>query len=79
LLCGTSGEEKFFEGRCTGTLRREPAGGNGFGYDPLFVPEGGAKTYAELGAKAKNKISHRGRAWLMLAEWLAATRPDRGS
>ena len=78
LLCGAGGEVQVFEGRCAGTLRREPAGGNGFGYDPLFVPEGWARTYAELGDATKNKISHRGRAWLKLAEWLEATRPDPG-
>lgn len=79
VLLGPGNLEQVFEGRCAGSLAREPAGGNGFGYDPLFVPEGGAKTYAELGAATKNKISHRGRAWLKLAEWLETTRPDRGS
>jgi XTP/dITP diphosphohydrolase len=78
FLSGEKGEH-VFEGRCTGVLQREPAGGNGFGYDPLFVPEGYQETYAELGDEAKNKISHRGRAWLILAEWLEATRPDRDS
>lgn len=71
LLLGPRGEERVFEGRCEGTLRREPAGGNGFGYDPLFQPAGHDCTYAELDDAAKNKISHRGRAWLMLVKWLA--------
>jgi XTP/dITP diphosphohydrolase len=47
-----------------------PRGGAGFGYDPLFVPNGGTGTYAELDEAEKNKISHRGRAWLILAERL---------
>lgn len=72
LLRGPDGEERIFEGRCEGTLCREPRGGQGFGYDPLFVPEGFACTYAELEQEQKNAISHRGRAWQQLAAWLAA-------
>ncbi len=70
LLRGPGGAEHVFEGRCTGQLAREPAGGRGFGYDPLFVPDGYDCTYAQLDEAAKNKISHRGRAWLILAEFL---------
>jgi XTP/dITP diphosphohydrolase len=70
LLGGTSEVAEEFEGRCTGTLRREPAGGNGFGYDPLFVPAGGTQSYAELSEVQKNLISHRARAWAKLAGWL---------
>ncbi len=69
-LLGPGSAEHFFEGRCEGTLRLEPEGDNGFGYDPLFEPAGFTRTYAELDETAKNKISHRGRAWLKLAEWL---------
>jgi XTP/dITP diphosphohydrolase len=76
ILLGPNGEERVFEGRCEGRLRREPAGGNGFGYDPLFQPAGHDCTYAELDDAAKNKISHRGRAWLMLAEWLRTATVD---
>lgn len=72
LLRGPGGEERVFEGRCEGVLGREPKGGKGFGYDPLFVPEGFACTYAELSESEKNAISHRGRAWVQLAAWLAA-------
>lgn len=71
LLRGPGGSEQVFEGRCEGVLGREPRGGRGFGYDPLFVPEGFACTYAELGESEKNAISHRGRAWAQLAAWLA--------
>ncbi|MSU46023.1 MAG: non-canonical purine NTP pyrophosphatase [Lacunisphaera sp.] len=69
VLLGPVSGEQVFEGRCPGTLCREPAGGAGFGYDPLFVPQGCERTYAELAEAAKNKISHRGRAWAQLAAW----------
>ena len=70
VLLGPRAGEQVFEGRCAGMLRREPAGGAGFGYDPLFVPGGYDQTYAELDEAAKNKISHRALAWQRLAEWL---------
>lgn len=66
------GVEKIFEGRCSGTLAMEPAGGHGFGYDPLFVPEGETATYAQLTDAEKNRISHRARAWAALAGWAGA-------
>jgi XTP/dITP diphosphohydrolase len=68
VLLGPDKAEHVFEGRCKGTLRVQPVGGNGFGYDPLFEPAGFTQTYAELDAATKNKISHRGRAWLKLVE-----------
>jgi XTP/dITP diphosphohydrolase len=49
---------------------REPAGSGGFGYDPVFVPEGHERTFAELDASIKNELSHRGRAWAKLVAWL---------
>ena len=72
LLRGPDGQEQVFEGRCEGELAREPAGGAGFGYDPLFIPTGQDRTYAQLDETEKNKISHRGRAWLILANGLTA-------
>jgi XTP/dITP diphosphohydrolase len=69
-LVGPGGEEHVFEGRCPGKLRQEPAGAGGFGYDPLFVPEGYERTFAELDAAIKNGLSHRGRAWAALTAWL---------
>lgn len=54
-----------------GTIAREPAGGGGFGYDPIFIPEGHRITSAELSAEEKNAISHRGRAFAALARVLA--------
>ena len=49
-------------GKCEGHIINEPVGDSGFGYDPIFVPVGYNKTYAELGEKVKNRISHRGKA-----------------
>lgn len=54
-----------------GTIAHEPAGGGGFGYDPIFIPEGYSITSAELTADEKNVISHRGRAFAALAHVLA--------
>lgn len=77
LLIGPHGAEHVFEGRCEGRLLREPRGGAGFGYDPLFAPEGYTQSYAELGDDVKNRISHRARAWAKLAAWLrGAARSD---
>jgi len=50
------------EGRCSGRIGFEPKGRTGFGYDPLFIPNGYKKTFAQLGIAKKNKISHRSRA-----------------
>ncbi len=50
------------EGATTGVITREPRGAGGFGYDPLFLPDGHERTYAEMSASEKNAISHRGRA-----------------
>jgi XTP/dITP diphosphohydrolase len=50
------------EGTCEGRIAREAAGGHGFGYDPLFVPDGYEQTMAELGPQTKNAISHRAKA-----------------
>jgi XTP/dITP diphosphohydrolase len=55
------------EGRMSGTLAREPRGDNGFGYDPILVVDGGARTSAELTFEEKNAISHRGKAFRALA------------
>ncbi len=76
VLVGPGGEESVFEGRSDGELRREPAGAGGFGYDPVFVPAGYDRTFAELGDEVKNRISHRGRAWAALAAWLHANAPE---
>jgi len=68
LLClvAPNGTHQYFDGRCPGRLAFVPAGGAGFGYDPLFVPEGYERSFAELGEAVKNRLSHRGRAWAQL-------------
>ena len=50
------------EGSCKGTIGFEPKGKNGFGYDPVFIPKGKSRTFAEIAPLSKNKISHRGKA-----------------
>jgi non-canonical purine NTP pyrophosphatase (RdgB/HAM1 family) len=55
-------EYEIFEGVCLGDIASEPRGSEGFGYDPIFIPRGYSKTFAELGPKTKNRISHRARA-----------------
>lgn len=62
----------FFEGACPGRIALQPGGGGGFGYDPLFVPDGFAESFARLGESVKNKISHRARALEKLRDFLAA-------
>lgn len=63
-------DEHFFEGICRGRIIDEKRGDKGFGYDPVFVPEGYEKTFAELSSEEKNKISHRGRAVQKFIEFL---------
>ncbi len=65
------GEEKhFFDGIVEGHIIPEKRGSEGFGYDPIFVPDGYDKTFAELGAEIKNGISHRARAMAKLVDFL---------
>ncbi len=59
-------------GTLRGRLIREPRGANGFGYDPIFVPDGEERTTAEMTAQEKDAISHRGRAFRGLTEAIAA-------
>lgn len=64
------GEEFTFEGIVNGWIARAKKGGGGFGYDPIFIPEGHSRTFAELPAEEKNKISHRARAVAKLIDFL---------
>ena len=67
-----NGEEHLFEGIVKGEIIGEKRGGAGFGYDPIFVPEGHELTFAELGNDIKNTISHRARAVEKLCQFLKA-------
>ena len=64
------GIEKTSEGICPGLLAENPRGTNGFGYDPIFIPNDFKRTYAELVAEEKNRISHRSRAFEKMREIL---------
>ena len=68
--CTSIKEIHQFEGIVNGEIIRERRGGEGFGYDPIFQPDGYEQTFAELGADIKNQISHRARATQKLAEYL---------
>jgi XTP/dITP diphosphohydrolase len=65
-----AGTETTFEGTCNGTMAAARSGERGFGYDPIFIPDGDARTMAELGDDEKDAISHRGRAARALESWL---------
>lgn len=62
--------EYLFDGRCEGVILDEIRGAGGFGYDPIFLPLGFKKTFAEMDATEKNAISHRGRALQAFVEWV---------
>ena len=62
-LAEPKGECRFFEGRVNGHIAEKKSGATGFGFDPLFVPEGYKTTFAEMSAKEKASMSHRGNAF----------------
>ncbi|MBO7281456.1 MAG: non-canonical purine NTP diphosphatase [Bacteroidaceae bacterium] len=64
------GEEKLFNGIVKGTITEEKRGDSGFGYDPIFVPEGYSESFAQMDSRTKNSISHRYRATKQLSEYL---------
>lgn len=64
------GTYQHFEGRCNGVIAESKSGAGGFGFDPVFIPDGYDKTFAELGAEVKNKISHRGNALQKFLKYL---------
>jgi len=64
------GKTSFFEGRIDGDIAQLPQGNSGFGYDPIFVPEGYLLSFAQLSAEEKNKISHRALAVAKLIDFL---------
>ena len=64
-------KEYLFEGICKGQIIEEQRGGKGFGYDPIFIPEGSEKTFAEMSMEEKNSFSHRKKAISKLTDFLA--------
>lgn len=61
-LARPTGRVQYVEGVCEGRIAERPSGAGGFGYDPVFIPKGSAKTFAQLSVAVKNRISHRGKA-----------------
>jgi XTP/dITP diphosphohydrolase len=75
-----AGEIKHFEGQLQGQITTAPKGQMGFGYDPIFIPEGQTQTLAELGPAFKNQHSHRARAFQAFLEHLkSSTHPEKGA
>jgi len=70
IALNLDGKSYFFEGRCDGQITEEQRGTDGFGYDPIFLPDGSDKTFAEMDHEGKNAISHRGRATQKLIAFL---------
>ena len=68
-----NGEEKLFNGIVKGTISREKMGNAGFGYDPIFIPEGFSESFAQMTSEMKNSISHRYRATEELSNYLKQT------
>ncbi len=69
-LVSKSGKEEVFSGECRGKIIAEKRGDGGFGYDPVFIPDGFEKSFAELSQDEKAKLSHRGKAMASLLSWL---------
>ncbi len=73
IALNLNGEQYFFEGIVNGRILEDEHGEGGFGYDPVFQPEGYDETFAEMPMEIKNKISHRGRAVQQLVEFLSTS------
>lgn len=67
-LVDASGSISLFKGVCKGNIAVEPSGSMGFGFDPIFIPEGHYRTFAEMSDREKNVISHRGRAIALMRQ-----------
>lgn len=72
FVAGPGALPRSFEGTCTGSILEAPRGSGGFGYDPLFLSDDLALSFGEAQPEAKDAVSHRGRAFRALAEWLRA-------
>jgi XTP/dITP diphosphohydrolase len=75
LALKTNETEQLFRGNCEGSISIAPSGGQGFGYDPIFIPEGFNQTFAELGSEVKNRLSHRAIAAEKLRRYLYSQVP----
>lgn len=71
-----SGKETIFEGICDGTISMEKRGEKGFGYDPVFIPSGTDKTFAEMSTEEKSRYSHRAKATAKLVAFLKHMKPN---
>lgn len=67
------GKPKLFKGEVKGTIANKPKGSKGFGWDPIFIPQGSKKTFGQMDMEEKNKYSMRRKALLKLRKWLEAT------
>lgn len=75
-LVDMAGKETCFEGRCEGRIAHSARGTAGFGYDPIFIPDGYSRTFAELGLAVKGKTSHRARAMQQVIAFLRQTESE---
>lgn len=76
--CAPLGEPRLFEGSARGTITTKPRGKKGFGFDPIFLPDGGAKTFGELTLEEKCAVSHRAVAMRKFANWYLSADRRRG-
>jgi XTP/dITP diphosphohydrolase len=80
VLAMVSGQSvQTFDGTCEGKIANAPSGSGGFGYDPVFVPDGFSQSFAELAEDVKNQISHRARALQKLKEYFNSRAQARGA
>jgi XTP/dITP diphosphohydrolase len=77
-LARPDGTMVTFHGKVEGTIGAEPHGESGFGYDPVFCPEGNERTFAEMSGKEKDALSHRGEALRKMRGYLDSTLKERG-